>query len=207
MLYYKHTNGSIILIAMYVDDLLIAGNDRSIVNNIKDGLKHRFKMDLGDASEFLGIQIYRDRVKRTSHISQSKHIDKILERFRITDSNAMSTPMEITSSKPSSTDMYQEQLAHDVPYRQAIGSLMYLMVGTRPDICYAVGKLSQYRENPLKSHWSSVKRVLRYIKSTQQIGISYNASDGIRPVGYCDSNCAGCVQFKRSFRLLTEFIP
>ena len=198
-LYYKHSADSITLIVLYVDDLLIAGNDRSVVDQVKDEFKDRFKMkDLGVASEFLGIQIYRDRPNRTLHVTQSSYIDKVLERFRMADAKPVSTPMEVSSSKISSATSDLQELAQDVPYRQAIGSLMYLMIGTRPDIGYAVGKLSQYCEKPLKSHWSSVKRVLRYIKGTRNVGIQYDGRESMKPIGYCDSDWAGCLETRKS---------
>ena len=182
-----------------MDDLLIAGNERPIVDQVKDEFKHRFKMkDLGAASEFLGIQIYRDRPNRKLHITQSSYIDKILERFGMADANPMSTPMEVSSFKISSSNTDPEERAHNVPYRQAIGSLMYLMIGTRPDIGFAVGKLSQYCEQPLKSHWSSIKRVLRYIKGTRNLGITYSASESLNPIGYVDSDWAGCLETRKS---------
>ena len=198
-LYFKHSDDCITLIVLYVDDLLIAGNDRSIVDHVKDEFKDQFKMkDLGVASEFLGIQIYRDRPNRTLRITQSSYIDKILDRFHMADSNPVCTPMEISSSKILSTDSDLQELAQGVPYRQAIGSLMYLMIGTRPDIGYAIGKLSQYCEKPLKSHWSSIKRVLRYIKGTRNVGIKYDGNKSMKPLGYCDSDWAGCLETRKS---------
>lgn len=198
-LYIKHDGNSIILIVLYVDDLLIAGNDRSMMNKVKDEFKKRFKMkDLGVANEFLGIRIIRNRTNRTMLITQSTYIDKILQRFGMSDAKTCSTPMELPSSKSTSVSMDHDELATDVPYRQAIGSLMYLVTGTRPDIAYAVGKLAQYCEQPLRSHWTAVKRVLRYIKGTHDRGLTYGIDKSLDAIGYCDSDWASCRETRKS---------
>eukprot|EP00171_Calliarthron_tuberculosum_P000235 IDg235t1 len=72
------------------------------------------------------------------------------------------------------------------------------MISTRPDIAYAVGKLSQYCENPLKSKWTAVKRVLRYIKGSTGKGIMYGAVNPLKTIGYSDSDWAGCVETRKS---------
>jgi len=159
-----------------------------------------FKMkDLGSVSEFLGIEITRDRAARTLRLSQTSYIAKILERFQMSECKPTATPM-VQSSKPSSED--SEPLPADVPYRSAIGSLMYLMICTRPDLGFAVGRLSQHCENPLKCHWNAVKRVYRYVKGTQDMGIVYDAksadSSDIPIIGYSDSDWAGCNDSRKS---------
>ncbi len=77
----------------------------------------------------------------------------------------------------------------DVPYQALVGTLMYLMVGTRPDIAYAIGVLSQFMHNPGRVHWEAGKRVLRYLKGTKSMRFTYMASsDGTKVVGYSDSD-------------------
>ncbi|CDF35378.1 unnamed protein product [Chondrus crispus] len=75
----------------------------------------------------------------------------------------------------------------NVPYREAVGSLMYLMVGTRPDLAYAIGKLSQHSANPCESHWAGVKRVMRYVQGTRNLGISTS--------GYVFKFCGGAISW------------
>ena len=117
----------------------------------------------------------------------------------MSDSNPTATPM-IQSSKLTPED--SKALSADVPYRSAIGSLMYLMICTRPDLGFAVGRLSQYCEEPLRCHWNAVKRVYRYVKGTQNMGILYDAKSETSPdspiVGYCDSDWAGCNESRKS---------
>ncbi len=88
----------------------------------------------------------------------------------------------------------------DVPYREAIGSTMHLMVGTRPDISYAVGNLSQHCENHLLTHWTSIKRALRYIHGSHDHGILFDGALGFEQLGYSDSDWAGCLESRKSMR-------
>lgn len=183
------------LIALYVDDLLIAGNNVPEMQRVKAEFSKRFKMkDLGDATEFLGLRIARDRNKRTLHLSQTSYIDKVLERFRMSDAKPCATPMEV--SKPTLESL--DDPPAEVPYREAVGSLIWLMICTRPDIGYAVGYLSQHCEKPLTSHWNAVKRVLRYVKGTRTAGLSFSSGPSLHPVGYCDSDWAGCRATRKS---------
>eukprot|EP00171_Calliarthron_tuberculosum_P021771 IDg21771t1 len=122
----------------------------------------------------------------------------VLDRFEMRDSKPIATPMEPSALKKAVDEPDMVCLAGDVPYRQTIGSLMYLMICIRPDIAYAVGKLSQYCEKPLKAHWTAVKRVLRYIGGTSDKGIMYDSSSSPSPVGYSDSDWAGCVETRKS---------
>ena len=104
------------LIVLYVDDRLVAGNDRSKMNEIKEEFKKRFKMkDLGEAKEFLGISITRNRAKRTLSISQSCYAEKVLQRFGMQDSKPCKTPMEILSSKATSESDDLDETPEGVP--------------------------------------------------------------------------------------------
>lgn len=82
----------------------------------------------------------------------------------------------------------ESEAVQNVPFRQAIGSLMYLMVGTRPDIAFAIGKLSQHSENPCSHHWTVVKRVLSYINGTREFGILYEGSKSLPIMGFSDAD-------------------
>eukprot|EP00171_Calliarthron_tuberculosum_P001019 IDg1019t1 len=146
----------------------------------------------------LGLEIHRNRANRTLHLSQKSYTNTVLERFGMHECKPVATPMETSNAKalfPSDQDPVDE-----VSYRQAIGSLMYLMVGTRPDLAFVVGRLSQFCEKPLKSHWTAVKRVLRYICGTRDRGIQYGASQSLDPVGYSDSDWGGCLETGKSTR-------
>ena len=138
--------------------------------------------DSGQARVMLEIEISRDRTKRELFISQREYTASILERFGMENSRFVTTPMD----KPGSSSN-EKFAAKDVPYR-AIGCLIYLIIGSRPDFGFAVGRLSQYSENPSEAKWIAVKRVFRYINGTKNFCILY---DGSRPLvieGYADAD-------------------
>ena len=194
-LYVRKASCSLIIIGLYVDDLLIAGNDRSEINNIKSHLSRKFEMkDLGEAKSILGIQITRNKTEKKIFISQEEYATEVLSRFSMINSNPISTPMD----RAGIPDAKSEPLDPSVPYRQAIGSLMYLMISTRPDIAYSIRCLSQYCENPEEKHWAAVKRVFRYIRGTSTKGILYDGNKHIEPIGYSDSDYAGCKESRKS---------
>ena len=168
----RHTGSGTLIIALNVDDLLIAGNSKSEIANIERELPRRFETkDLGPARVILRIEIKRNRNEMQLFISPSVCTKEILERFGMSDSKSLATPMD--KSYHESVNL-ETSSAGDIPYLQAIGSLMYIMIATRPDIAYAFGKLSQHAENPNKLFWIAVKRVLRYINSTKEFGMLYN---------------------------------
>ncbi len=186
-LYTQHQSSSLTIIALYVDDLLVAGNDKEKIRKLKSDLSEIFEMkDLGPLSVMLGIKISRDRVKKLVFISQPEYTREILSRFGMENLNPLSTPM-LRSEKFSGS---QESSSIDVPYREAIGSLMYLMICTRPDIAYAVGKLAQHSQYPQMENWIAVKRVFRYLKGTTDFGILYNGTIEPKIFGFSDSDYA-----------------
>ena len=92
----------------------------------------------------------------------------------------------------------QEDHATNMPYREAIGSLMYLMIGSRPDLAFAVGKLARFCENPKLKHWMAIKRVLRYVNGTLKMGLCYGGYSGEPVFGYTDSDWAGDASDRKS---------
>ena len=205
-LYIKRDKSTVMIIALYVDDLLLAGSDLAAVDWMKSELRKRFEMkDLGEAKVCIGLEISRDRKSRTIRITQSKYAGSVLDRFNMSACNPCATPME--------KNLHPEVISGPVsesPYRQAIGCLMFLMVGTRPDLAYAVGKLSQHCEQPLEGHWGAVKRVLRYVRGTQSQGIVLGYAHGdvsktgnedlssVNLVGYSDADWGGCLESRKS---------
>src|SRR3954463_10717899 len=146
---YKKVSGSAIsFLILYVDDILLIGNDKEFLNTIKESLKSSFSMkDLGEASYILGIKIYRDRSWRLIGLSQSTYIDKVLNRFRMEKSKKGFLPMShgvvlCKSQCPKTTEEQVEMST--VPYASAIGSIMYAMVCIRPDVSYALSICSKY---------------------------------------------------------------
>ena len=133
---------------LYVDDILLIGNDIPLLEAVKDSLRKSFSMkDLGEAAYILGIRIYRDRSKRLIGLSQSTYIDKVLKRFNMHDSKKCLLPMSPGTflSKTQSPVMTDEQKRMDeIPYASTIGSIMYAMICTRPDVSFALSATSRY---------------------------------------------------------------
>ena len=154
-----------------------------------------------DLCWLLGIEVKRDHVKRTIMFSQRSYIDKILDHFSLQNAKPSTTPLDphhqLTLAQCPSTPHQYEDMC-DVPYREAIGSLMYAALGTRPDIVFAVSFLSQFMQNPGWPHWEAVKRVFRYLKGTREhmltIGKSgtlpWNDKERTGLDGYCDTDWA-----------------
>lgn len=194
-LYVRRDSGSIVIITLYVDDLLIASNSRRRIYSIKVQLSSRFKMkDCGRAKICLGLEIGNDPGNNILLLSQTRYAEKILERFGMLNAKPVVTPME---SQISSTDL-EGELMDPTLYRQAIGSLMYLAVGTRPDIQFAVSRLAQYVQSPSKALWVHVKRIFRYVSGTRSFGIKYSAEEPLFPTGYTDSDWGGCKTSRKS---------
>ena len=122
---------------------------------------------------------------------------KILQRFDMADSKPAPTPMTQDWIK-SSLDSPASPLPASLPYLSAIGSLMYLMICTRPDLAYSVGRLSQFCEAPVKEHWTAIKRVFRYIRGSQNVGLRFGPCDSLKVEGYCDSDWGGCPITRKS---------
>jgi len=171
------------------------------LSNLKTELSKRFEMkDLGEVHYCLGIHVIRDRKKRTIRISQIKYVEDILKRFNMFDCKPIGTPLDANSklSKTMSPNTAEEEEEmKKIPYKSAIGSLMYAMLGTRPDIAYAVGAVSQYGSNPGREHWLAVKRIFRYLKGTAHFALEYKKPDSSL-IGYCDADWAGNIDDRRS---------
>ena len=131
-----------------MDDILIIGNDIGMLSTVKTWLSKNFSMkDLGEASYILGIRIYRDRSKRMLGLSQSMYIDTIVKRFGMENSKRGLIPLRhgISLSKSMSPKTLEEMAYMDrIPYASAIGSIMYAMLCTRPDIAHALSVTSRY---------------------------------------------------------------
>ena len=162
--YKKESGSSLVFLILYLDDILLIGNDIPMLESIKTSLKNSFSMkDLGEAAYILGIKIYRDRSKRLIGLSQSTYIDKVLKRFNMEMAKKGFLPMYhgISLSKtqcPTTTD--ERERMSMIPYASAIGSIMYAMICTRLDVSHALSVTSRYQANPVESHWTAVKNIL-----------------------------------------------
>jgi hypothetical protein len=176
--------------------MLIASSLDHEVQAVKSLLQQRYKMsDLGLARQFLGIDIEQspDRIA----IGQRRFINSVLHRFGMQDCNGTMTPID---ARPpiefTPVDSESQQL-----YQSLIGSIMYIMLGTRPDLAFTISALSKFSTSAGQSHLSLAKRVLRYLRETVDMGITCDRSLGAGHqviVGYTDSNWAGDIADRKS---------
>jgi hypothetical protein len=201
--YYKRfeENDVFIILLLYVDDMLVIGPNKDRVQELKAQLAREFDMkDLGPANKILGMQIHRDRSKRKIWLSQKNYLKKILRRFNMQDCKPISTPLPVNfklSSSMSPSNEAERMEMSRVPYASAVGSLMFAMICTRPDIAQAVGAASRYMANPGREHWNTIKRILRYIKGTSDVALCYGGSE-FTVRGYVDSDFAGDLEKRKS---------
>jgi len=148
------------MVVGYVDNLLLAATSRTFMNKIKGLLSSAFKMrNLGAATFILGIHIKWDRKKHTIMLLQHQYIDTILECFGMKDCKPVFTPMDM-KAQPSTEDPTDNATIRtmkfgdrEVSYQCIVGSLMWVMLATRPDLAYTVGVIGRYSANPKACHW------------------------------------------------------
>ncbi|KAJ9539303.1 hypothetical protein OSB04_032036 [Centaurea solstitialis] len=191
---YTKFSGSIVtFLVLYVDDILLIGNNVPTLQSVKEWLSKCFQMkDLGEAAYILGIKIYRNRSKRLIGLSQSTYIDKVLKRFRMDESKKGFIPMQhgiVLSKTQCPVSSEDQDRMKSVPYASAIGSIMYAMLCTRPDVAYSVSVTSRYQQNPGEPHWVAVKNILKYLRRTKEMFLVFGGTeDEISVTGYSDAS-------------------
>ena len=189
--YHRREGDGSLFVILYVDDITILGASLEAVKRLKAELSKRYEItDLGEISSYLGIRITRDRSKKRIDIDQSGYIKDILERFGMADANPHLTPL------PAGAEVHlikynREASQTDIKgYQSLIGSLLYVQIGTRPDISFAVSRLAQYAANPSPQHLCLAQYVLSYLLGTMDARIRYDGASGDGLCGYSDSSMA-----------------
>lgn len=185
-LYVKHKEVDTLIVSLYVDDLLVTGNNTRLVEKFKQEMMQVFEMtDLGLMTFFLGMEI--KQCKNKVLICQEKYAKEILKKFQMDECKAMSTPMNQKEKlmKEDGADKVDEGY-----YRSLIGCLMYL-TATRPDIMFAVSILSRFMHCASEMHLRAAKRILRYIKGTVDYGVKFEMCQNFKLYGFSDSDWAG----------------
>ncbi|GJV53933.1 retrotransposon protein, putative, ty1-copia subclass, partial [Tanacetum coccineum] len=175
------------------DDIIIMGNHILSLQSVKYYLGKCFAIkDLGEAAFILGIRIYRDRSKRLIGLSQNAYMDKILKRYKMDNSKRGHIPMQerldLNKSQGAQTPGEVKRM-QNVPYALAVGSIMYAVRCTRPDVAFAQNITSRFQQNPGELHWTAVKNILKYLKNTKDLFLVYggNPSTKLRVECYCDA--------------------
>jgi hypothetical protein len=190
------SNGDFLILALYVDDIIVTGSSLKAVNAFKRLIATFFDMkDLGELTWMLGFQVRRDRSQRTLEITQTSYIDQLLEKYGMADCRPVATPAEgvlprLTPEEGGRPDSY---------YMSLVGSLLYAAMVTRPDIAYTVQALGRHSQSSGPVHWDAAKRLLRYLKGTRELGIKYGGHEGpMEQIGFSDSDWAVDHETRRS---------
>ncbi|GJX06749.1 retrotransposon protein, putative, ty1-copia subclass [Tanacetum coccineum] len=178
--YQKASGSYVTFLILYVDDILIMGNNIPMLQDVKSYLEKCFAMkDLGEAAYILGIKIYRDRSKRLIGLCQNAYIERILKRYSIENSKHRTIPMQeklkLSKSDGASTLAEIRRMSMD-PYASAVGSIMYAVRCTRPDVTFAQNITSRYQQNPGELHWTTVKNILKYLRNTKDMFLVYGGN-------------------------------
>jgi hypothetical protein len=187
----------ILVLIVYVDDILAISNSKDIVREAYKSLSQNLTVkDLGPINQFLGIKITRDRSKRLIRFDQKEYTEKILNRFGIKESTRPITPLPIgVKLEPNPDQASPEDISQ---FQQEIGSIMYLMTKTRPDIAYHTSLLARFMANPSLEHWKWLSRLWLYISYTRDLGLNYQSELADKLIGYCDSDWGGDIGTRRS---------
>uniref|UniRef100_A0A2N9G329 Uncharacterized protein n=1 Tax=Fagus sylvatica TaxID=28930 RepID=A0A2N9G329_FAGSY len=184
-LFIRHTSTGITLVLLYVDDMIITGDDTAGIHDLQKFLSQQFEMkDLGTLNYFLGLEVTSS--SDGYYLSQAKYASDLLTKAGLTDSKTVSTPLEL-NVKLNTTD--GEPLSDATLYRQLVGSLIYLTV-TRPDLAYVVHLVSQFMSAPRSTHYAAVLRILLYIKGTLFHGLHFSAQSSLELRAYADADWA-----------------
>lgn len=184
---------SVAILAIYVDDGLVIGNNERVIDSVITHLKQQFEVKTIELGCFLGIEIQR-LDDGSIFLNQKAYARKVLNKFSMIDCNAVATPADSNQV----LEKFEDSEIANYPYRQLVGSLMYLAIATRPDIAFAIGKVSRFLERPTQAHVVAAKRILKYIKGTISHGILYDSYGENRIDGYSDADYAGDVTSRKS---------
>lgn len=183
--------------SIYIDDGLIIAEEEGMIAEFLSELSQEFQITSDKASMFLGMQIEHAE-DGSILLHQAAYTKRIINRFCMDEANCVSIPADPHQETCTQVHPVDQEEITRAPYREAIGSLMYLSVSTRPDITYAVNRASRYMEKPSKIHWNAVKRIIKYLKGTVHYGIKFGTDLDQHLKAYSDADYAGEIETRRS---------
>ncbi|KAK0574940.1 hypothetical protein LWI29_031289 [Acer saccharum] len=185
-LFALNSGGNLLYLLIYVDDIILTGNNSAHVDRFVDTLAQRFSLkDLGPLSYFLGVEVVPH--KHGILLSQRHYILDLLSRTNMSGAKPVQTPLP---TSPLITLHFGKPLSDPIAYRTTVGSLQYLSL-TRPDIAFAINKLSQYKHQPTFDHWDLIKRLLRYLCGTLDEGVVIYYDSQVSLHVFSDADWAG----------------
>ena len=193
---YVQSGNCPIVVAAYVDDLIIATKTEKEMQQVKQLLQSRFMMtDMGELHYCLGIAIIYT-VGESIELHQKQYIEKTLKKYHLEDVKPVSTPAD--PNVRLRKDDGVSKAVNPVAYQSMVGSLLYAAVGTRPDISHAVGVVSKFSSTPTEAHLTAVKRIYRYLKGSLDVTLKYKKSGDAQLIGFSDADYAGDLDDRRS---------
>ena len=203
-LYFKGVNKSPVLyVLLYVDDILLISKSVDAIHDIKKNLQKHFDMkDLGIAKKILGMSIIRDRKHKKLWLHQCDYVHKVLERFHISGDKINNIPLgahlDLTKIK-GKLSVAELNIMKSIPYDAAVGSVMYSMICTRPDLAFTISTLSRFMSEPTEKHWVSMKYLLRYLLGTANLSLLYaEHSSSYNLHGFVDADYASNKDTRKS---------
>ena len=170
-----------IYLILYVDDMLIARSNQAEIGKLKRSLHDKFAMkELEQARHILGMRIERNRTTKTLRLFKFDYIQKVLKRFNMENVKSAPTLLLTTTrllhkDSPSTEDERKQN--GKIPYASGVGSIMYAMVATQPDLAHVVGVVSRYMSNPGRKHWEAVKHIQRYLGGTKDARLTFGSNN------------------------------
>ena len=194
-LFLYKTKEGFVLVVVYVDDALFCGKNKSLVRKMKAKFMERWECrDLGESSEFLRMRIRREGMK--VKLDQVPYLDKLIITCGMQNAKSAPTPLPAGFiPKPSEEESTPALRSR---YQTVIGSLLYIMLGTRPDIAFAVTKLAQYAANPSQDHLNKALYICRYLIGSRDYALVYDGQKGLGLTACTDSDWASDPHSRRS---------
>ena len=158
-----------IILAIYIDDGIIAAESKDVAEEFIRCLKCEFDVKVFSSLFYLGMEIIQKSSK--IFIRQTAYVKKVLQKFNMQDARPVSTPAENVQTSSIKSNYVK------FPYREAIGSLMYLAIATRPDIAFAISYFSRFMDSFNEEHVAGVKRIFKYLCGTIEQGIEFSKSN------------------------------
>jgi hypothetical protein len=202
MYYRKSTTGTTIAV-IHVNDFISASSSKNKNESFKIQMRRKWEIsDIGDAWFCVSIAIQCNCETCMIHLSQTGLIDKLTTQFGQSDANAVATPMEprLKLRCPDLSALSEEERSYlqTLPYHSLIGGLIYLAIGTQPDIAYAMQQLSQFLDCFAYEHWNTTIRIIKYLKGTKAIWLTLGGQNTIKLLGFTDSDWANCPTTQKS---------
>jgi hypothetical protein len=197
---YKSTTQPTILLAIFVDDGLIASTGYMYTDPILQEMDDVFKVRVDEPDTFVGLRISRNRAQRSIFIDQTRYVERLLSKYGYSEAH----PVQVPADPNLRLSLYMDHDPIDAqtsifPYKELLGSVAFSALGTRPDIAFAVSNCARFSHKPTKSHCTALKKIACYLKGTKEYGISFSPSSFPHRLDvYCDVDFAMELEDRKS---------